>query len=378
MEKVLIVFHDNDILSGATRSMITLLDRFVESKKFEIEALIPNKEGTLDAFLMDKGIVVHRATYGGNVYSATAIRVKKTMAYWRCFAKSVISYASCVGLVARLKKNKPDIIYTNTSTIYFGAWLSEMLRTKHIWHFREYCLEDQRAKRIFAKTFLKLANKANAIITISEKLDAYYREKYQLKNTTMLYDDISKEYLCDEKTCHEGYNFLITGSLAASKGQKIAIQAIETLNDPNAALHIAGRINKYGEELQQYVSEKKIDHIVFCGLVSDMSQLRKKIDFSIVAANSEAFGRTIIEDMLAGVVVIGCSTGSVPELIQDHQTGFLYRYGDVVDLKEKMKYAITHPDEVEMIRKKAKEFAVGFTQHVTASAIIERMERFEC
>lgn len=378
MKKVLIVFHDNDILSGATRSMVTLLEKFNQSPNLKVEAIIPKREGTLNALLTEQGVVVHRAIYGGNVYSATAVGLKKVFAYWRCFVKSLISYVSCIAVAVKLKKNPPNIIYTNTSTLYFGAWLSILLRAKHIWHFREYSLEDQRAKRIFSKIFLKLANRADSIITISKKLDAHYHEKYGFKNTVMLYDDISGEYLCDEKEFHDGYNLLITGSLAVSKGQRFAIQAVERLNVDNATLYIAGKINEYGSALQQYVSQNKINNIVFCGLVSDMSQLRKKIDFSIVAANSEAFGRTIIEDMLAGIVVIGCNTGSIPELIQDHNTGLIYEYGNVMDLREKIEYAMTHPDEIATIRKNARAFALSFTQDSTANAIIERMERFNC
>lgn len=64
-------------------------------------------------------------------------------------------------------------------------------------------------------------------------------------------------------------------------------------------------------------------------------RIKKKIDVSIVAASSEAFGRTIIEDMLSSILVIGCDRGAVPELISNYKTGLLYKYMSSEDLIRK-------------------------------------------
>ena len=108
-----------------------------------------------------------------------------------------------------------------------------------------------------------------------------------------------------------------------------------------------------------------------CGLVTDMSELRKNIDISIVAASREAFGRTIIEDMLSHILVLGCDTGAVPELITDYKTGILYTHGSKEDLIKKLDWIIDNRTDCEKIKEKAFEYAKTFTNENTAKSVFK-------
>ena len=134
-------------------------------------------------------------------------------------------------------------------------------------------------------------------------------------------------------------------------------------------LYIAGKVNDYGHILESYIENNSIRNIKMCGLVTDMKELRKKIDVSIVAASSEAFGRTIIEDMLSSILVIGCDRGAVPELISNYKTGLLYKYMSSEDLIRKIEWVIENKAENENIRKNAFEYALKFTEERTAKEV---------
>ena len=202
-------------------------------------------------------------------------------------------------------------------------------------------------------------------------LDKYYKEKYDLRNTLMLYDDIQPEYKMSEKKFHKGINILITGTLSESKGQLTAIRLMEKLENINMRLYIAGKMNAYGYSLKKYVEENQLKNIIFCGLVHDMNKLRQEMDISIVCSRKEAFGRTIIEDMLSDILVIACNTGSPLELIEDKKTGIIYQYDNINDLKSKILEITKDVKLLNNIKKNAKEYAQRFIVFNTSRNIEE-------
>jgi len=62
---------------------------------------------------------------------------------------------------------------------------------------------------------------------------------------------------------------------------------------------------------------------------------------------NEVFGLSIIEAYLMGVPVIASDIGGIKEIVRDGVTGLLFRPGNHIDLKEKIKRAINDPSGFE-------------------------------
>ena len=88
-----------------------------------------------------------------------------------------------------------------------------------------------------------------------------------------------------------------------------------------------------------------------------MPTLRKKIDVELVCSRAEAFGRSTVEAMLGGIPVIGCNSGGTPELVKDEITGFLFEYGNYIELSEKMLQFINDKKLVQKMGVAAQEEA---------------------
>lgn len=373
-KKILVVFHDNDINSGASKSFLSNV-LYLKKQNYSIDALIPKKKGDLKKELRKNGINIFCVSYGGAVYSTNKHLLNAFKSYLRCFLKLIISYISIYFFYSQNKHNNYTCIYSNTSTIYVGAWLSKLYKAKHIWHFREFGYEDQNSKRIFNFLFKKYINNAFKIITISKILNNYYIKKFNISNSICLYNDINKSYICPNKISHSEFNILITGTLCESKGQLYAIKAVEKLKDNNVHLYIAGRKNSYYKFLEHYVKEHNVHNVHFLDMVSNMNEIRSKIDISLVCAKKEAFGRTIVEDMLAKILVIGCDTGAIPELIENNSTGYIYEYGNLNDLVHKIQYAQKNVEERAIIVDRAFDNAIrNFTNQNTAKKIQELID----
>ena len=127
------------------------------------------------------------------------------------------------------------------------------------------------------------------------------------------------------------------------------------------------------EEPRSLVAENSLQNVVeFCGFVDDMQQLRKEVDVEIVACKYEAFGRVTIEAMRMSNPVIGTNTGGTPELISDGVNGFLFEYGDYVQLAECMKKYILDHALVGQMGARAYQTTKGkFTPDENAKRVLE-------
>ncbi|NLE03828.1 MAG: glycosyltransferase family 4 protein [Crenarchaeota archaeon] len=386
MRNIIAVFHDNDLSSGATKSFLTNIEYMASRPNdFHVIAIVPKKDGKLSNYLKNHNINVLCFSYGGCVYKDDTNILTTITGFTRCLIKQIISYISSLILVSHLKKRsfKPDIVYSNTSTINFGFWIAKHMNANHVWHIREFCLEDQGTRRLSDRYFSRQIADSIQNICISKVIERYYKKKYGMRKSIVLYNDFSPDYRIDEheRISHEGFNFLITGSLCEKKGQLFVIQAFDMIqkrcSNYDCNLYIAGKINSYGEYLKDYVKRNAINNVIFCGLVENMNELRKKMDFSFVASEQEAFGRTVIEDMLAGIIVFGTDHGAIPEIIDNGKTGVLYSHQNAIDLCEKVIKTISSPNSISDIRRQAIIYAEDFCEYKTATRICELFKR-EC
>lgn len=68
----------------------------------------------------------------------------------------------------------------------------------------------------------------------------------------------------------------------------------------------------------------------------------------------ENFPRTLVEAMGCGLPVIASRIGALAELVEDGVTGLLFDPGKGLDLAEKMKWALAHPDAMSEMGKSAR------------------------
>jgi len=103
-------------------------------------------------------------------------------------------------------------------------------------------------------------------------------------------------------------------------------EAIEIAKKSNKKLLIAGIIqdaNYYREKVEPFIDNEQVIYVGHAGpekrknLLGKASALLHPINFN------EPFGMSVAEAMLCGTPVIAFNKGSMPELINDKQTGFL-------------------------------------------------------
>ncbi|PKL49707.1 MAG: hypothetical protein CVV42_05060 [Candidatus Riflebacteria bacterium HGW-Riflebacteria-2] len=120
-----------------------------------------------------------------------------------------------------------------------------------------------------------------------------------------------------------------------------------TAGNVDARLVLIGR-GPLESDLKMQVSNAGLEReVIFAGFREDIPLAMKSMDVFALTSNYEGFGQVLVEAMSAGVPVVASRVSSIPEIVVDGETGYVFEAGDVEALSRKFE-ALRLPD----IRKK--------------------------
>lgn len=377
---IAIFFHDDDVFSGATRSMFSLAE-YWSSKGNTIIAFIPG-HGALKHVAEEKGFIVKEIPSFKTRINLTRGKITQLFLFViGVFSNAFLHLYSRFMLFPFAKKMHIEILYSNTTATMVGYELKKLLKIPLIWHIREFGKLDQNCEYVFGrKALCRRINSSDLVVYISNAVKKSYSPYLCNTREIVVYNDISKDFDCffERNWKKELLSFLSVGGIIPGKGHKCAIDAIIKLHNEGypVELKIAGKGKSYMIELEKYITNQKANsYIHMLGQVSDMKQLRESCEVGIVASLMEAFGRVTIEGMLSGLLMIGANSGGTAELISDGENGYLFIPDDVESLASIIRNIF---DDREMARKLAingYHSALKFTTGNCAQRILDSMQR---
>lgn len=137
---------------------------------------------------------------------------------------------------------------------------------------------------------------------------------------------------------------VVTGAarLDLGKGFLELLDAIALVQQqaPNARLLICGEPSPGTDhhlQIYQRVRELGLEGVVaFAGYRTDLARIMASSDLFCQPIRNDASSLVILDAMVAGNPVVSCSSGSVPEVVIDGETGFLTAPGDYQGLAANM------------------------------------------
>jgi glycosyltransferase involved in cell wall biosynthesis len=168
----------------------------------------------------------------------------------------------------------------------------------------------------------------------------------------------------------EGKYALYVGRLSAEKGLDTMIAAWKELGQI-VPLKIVGSGDLAGRVTEAAGKNPAIEYL---GEKSsgEVAELMKRASFLIFPSKwYEGLPMTIIESYASGTPVIAAKLGSMNSLIEHGKIGLHFRPGDVVDLIKQVKWAVSHPEELEAMRGNARrEFKAKYTADSNYDALM--------
>lgn len=363
--KILYVAHETGF-NGASKSLINIIEEFQD--KYDIYVLIRGEGRLYEELKKHKCKIIIRNYYLDCEMKRSGIfgeviwffKIFRYMVYRR-----TINLLIANDIAKIVKEENIELIHTNSSSTFMGAYISRLTKTPHIWHFREFLWEDFRMLPTLGWRYLyNIASKStDKIVCVSDAVLNKYKGVIHA-DICRIYNGVPGNVCEHKKKKHETFNILQAGIISKVKGVDVSIRAMRILLDQgfdNIHLYLAGKGNLDFCKEDYDIPDVK-SHVHIMGYVNNLREIREqKIDIELICSRSEAFGRVTVEAMQAGLVVIGANTAGTAELIVDNENGLLFECGNAIDLADKIKWAYKNQEYLYRLQKNALVTAARFS-----------------
>lgn len=335
--RILYITHATD-LGGANQSMLQMIKELRQNYDIEPFVVFPK---------IDKSLThnIKQECLKNNIpflqHRMTNFKRHKGYSLFETLYFIFVQFSVVLELFFLLKKEKFDLIHTNSSVNDTGAYLSLLWNVPHVWHLREFgdkdfglvsCLGLKYEKWIYKKCIYAIA--------ISDIIKKHFSKVIDSDKIIRIYNGVVKKdikYLSPHSSSI--MNFCIVGRVEQNKNQYEALKAIDILVNKGIVdfhLTIVGAENiEYKNTLLEFISYHNLDkYVSFLGSVNNVPQILRTMDVGLMLSSNEAFGRVTIEYMLQKLVVVASDTGANPELIENKVNGYIYSLGDYEELAE--------------------------------------------
>lgn len=296
-------------------------------------------------------------------------------------------------IIAPIKKRKIPIVFTvhdietvcpNKTMLDSDNKICEKCLGGNYYHcIKKKCIKESRLKSILGAIeawYYRLlgiyTKKIDYIITPSE----FYRNK-------LIQDGIKKDKIqaihnfidiqeYDLKTEDEGYG-LYFGRISEEKGVFSLLEALKEIKGQK--FYIAGD-GPQKENVERIIQTRKLTNQIkllgFLDTVQVKDAIRKCRFVVLPSIWRDNCPYSVMETMAIGKPVIGSEIGGIPELVKNEETGLLFNYKNIDELKEKMEKLYNDKELAQNMGNNAKKIANQiYTKDYYYSKIIGIYER---
>jgi len=371
--KVCFVSHTSR-LGGAERSLVETV-RALRSRNVECAVLLPSRGPLcelLDRIPVEYGIVPYKWWSAGECGKP-----------WKRFARTIWNLVLTVPVALWIRKQKADIVYTNTVVICIGAWGAAVAGRRHVWHLRELGYVHNRMVFDLGERFSTglMPRLSMLVLANSHCVAEHYREALSPREAEVLYQcvQLPDDVVAWFPAKGDGFRCVVVGAIGFSKRQEEAVRAVALLGEQGfqVELAIVGEGDpRYEKLLRDLVVELDVeDRVSFLGQLESAAPVIAGADAVVHCSRHEAFGRVTVEGMLSGKPVIGARSAGTAELIRDGETGLLYEPGDVKQLAGALRRLIDDPGEARRLGATGREWArTRFTEERFVSELLALLE----
>ncbi len=137
---------------------------------------------------------------------------------------------------------------------------------------------------------------------------------------------------------------LYSGKYIEKKRPMDILQAYQQMNLPGCWLIMLGD-GELRPKMEQFIAENKLDNVLLTGFVnqSEITEYYTVADVFVMCSTiGETWGLTVNEALNFNLpIVVSDHTGSATDLVVEGENGYVFKTGDIADLKEKVEKALT-------------------------------------
>jgi len=288
---------------------------------------------------------------------------------------SIYSVLTLVKVYKMLKKIKPDVIHTSGAEANFHGILAAKMAGIRVIIGEEIGIpsHSKKAQFIFSRVYALadyLVGNSQAVLDVVHHVDKVPVRKLVKIPNPILFRDLSAY---PKESSSDGLlRLLMISRLEPVKNIDGVIRVVHKLVNEGIAVHLTVAGNGAAEdELKELVAVLKLnDSVFFTGFIKDPYPFLANADLYILNSFSEGFSNSLVEAMYSKTPSLSTAVGAAPEIITDHENGFLVLPNDDGALYIKLKQIISLSKEKrDEIAKKGHEMIVknfSLENHVAA------------
>ena len=273
-----------------------------------------------------------------------------------------------------LRSDPPDVVITNTCTVWLGAMYALLNRLPHVWLIKD-CMDPRvKACRVKARWMSWLSA---AVIAPSSAVARPFRHPIHIFPDGT---DVSAVIRGSNNVVREQVLQSLglpvvrpvvaqIGTLEKIKGQHITAEAFVKLaaekESPDFSLLFLGAergdYRKQVEAILSGASQAWQNAVRFASFPPEDFSFMATADIVVhPSVIPDTFPNAVREAMILGKPVIASRDGGLPEMIDDGRTGILFETGNADELSQAMRRLIVSADERERIGEAARSFATSY------------------
>jgi len=265
----------------------------------------------------------------------------------------------------QLLKDKPDIVHLHST---FSGVLARLVlivvypihRPKVVYcpHAFSFLMESSSLKQkcyVWIERFLSLIT--DKIICVSDyERNQAVRYGLNEKKLVVIHNGVPQRDNAPRLNNENKIDLLFVGRLDFQKGYDLLVSAMKKINDPTIHLTIVG------DSVNGETEKVALDNITYTGWIksNELEKYFLKSDALVIPSRWEGFAMVPLEAMSYSLPVVASDSTSLPEVVHNNDSGFLFRSGDANDLRNKI-LALKDVDLTLMGEKGNKLFSKAFT-----------------
>jgi len=303
--------------------------------------------------------------------------------------RHVHRFVRTVASVARLAKEADVVLSWMSKAHLYGSPAAMLAGKPAVWYQHGVPSRSSLADR--AINVLP----ADGILTVSKKGQARQEALWPSRKTRLVYPGVDLDRFRSasvpdlravRRSVGIGPDVPLVGVVARLqrwKGIHLLIEAlphVHTAFPETIALVVGGPHFSeldYGSELLELAGQLGVsDKVVFTGLRRDVPALLSVMDVVAHPAYDEPFGISVVEAMAMGRPVVASDTGGPLEIIEDGESGVLFRTGDAIALADGIKRVLIDRKAAAAMGQNARQRAEAFSAVRFAREVGEALTEF--
>jgi len=282
---------------------------------------------------------------------------KRYFNFFGLWNRAYVLIKSTFNLINICKKNKIDLIYSNTTPVILGGIVSKILGINHVWHLHEIF---EPANSVVHKFFgLVINNSADSVLVVSNAVYKNWANLITKPELTVIHNgiplgefDSTNGNLRDELKIPEDVILVaMIGRVNTYKGQSYYLEIASLLVQKTKKIRfllIGDAFHGYEylyEEINQKIIDLNLTEYVFdLKYREDIKEILKSIDLLILPSlKPDPFPTVILEAMASSKTVISTRQGGAIEQIEEGVTGEFIPLHDPIISAEIVFKALSNP-----------------------------------